>query len=98
LTLARLSRFVIADLTDPSSIPYELGRIVPNTKVPIQPLLLSAKREFAMFPDLQQDYHWVLPIHYYDSLEQLLADLDKRVLGPAERKVLELRGKAREVP
>src|SRR3712207_7199536 len=35
LTLARLARFIIADLTDPSSIPYELGRIVPNTKVPV---------------------------------------------------------------
>lgn len=57
LTLARLARLIIADLTDPSSIPYELGRIVPNTKVPVQPLLLSSRREFAMFPDLQDDYH-----------------------------------------
>ncbi|MFC1456966.1 pentapeptide repeat-containing protein [Microvirga arabica] len=98
LTLARLSRFIVADLTDPSSIPYELGRIVPNTKVPVQPLLLSAKREFAMFADLHEDYHWVLPIHYYDSLEQLLVDLKERVVGPAERKVLDLRGKAKEAP
>src|SRR5215204_3022669 len=73
-TLARLARFIIADLTDPSSIPYELGRIVPNTKVPVQPLLLSAQREFSMFSNLQEDHHWVLPIHHYDSLEQLLVD------------------------
>jgi hypothetical protein len=75
LTLARLARFIIADLTDPSSIPYELGRIVPNTKVPVQSLLLSNRHEFAMFPDLQQDYNWVLPIHHYDSQEQLITDL-----------------------
>jgi hypothetical protein len=98
LTLARLARFIIADLTDPSSIPYELGRIVPDTKVPVQPLLLSAKREFSMFSNLQEDYHWVLPIHHYDSLEQLLVDLNERVIGPAERKVLELRGVAKENP
>jgi hypothetical protein len=36
LTLARLARFIIADLTDPSSIPYELGRIIPNTKCPFE--------------------------------------------------------------
>ena len=42
LTLARLARFIIADLTDPSSIPYELGRIIPNTKVSVQPILLSS--------------------------------------------------------
>ncbi len=27
-TLARMARFIIADLTDPSSIPYELGTVV----------------------------------------------------------------------
>src|SRR3954451_16351515 len=90
LTLARLARFIIADLTDPSSIPYELGRIVPSTKVPVQPLLLSSRREFAMFPDLQNDYHWVLPIHHYDSQEQLIANLAEQVIRPAEAKVQEL--------
>jgi uncharacterized protein YjbI with pentapeptide repeats len=84
LTLARLSKFIIADLTDPSSIPFELGRIVPNTKVPVQPILLSSRREFAMFPDLQADYHWVLPIHYYEGQKQLIADIGERVIGPAE--------------
>jgi len=90
--LARMTRFIIADLTDPSSIPYELGRIVPDTKVPVQPLLLSSRCEFAMFRDLQRDYHWVLPIHHYDSQEQLIADLSERVIRPAEAKVQELQG------
>jgi hypothetical protein len=49
-TLANLARFIIADLTDPSSIPYELATVVPHTPVPIQPILLSGKREFSMFP------------------------------------------------
>jgi uncharacterized protein YjbI with pentapeptide repeats len=99
MTLARLARFIIADLTDPSSIPYELGRIVPITKVPVQPILLSSsRREIAMFSDLQDDYHWALPIHHYDSLEQLILGLLEQVIRPAETKVLELRGGAKEVP
>jgi hypothetical protein len=90
MTLARLARFIIADLTDPSSIPYELGRIVPNTKVAVQPILLSSRREFAMFRNLQEDYHWVLPTYRYDNSEQLIVDLPKRVISPAERKVMDL--------
>ncbi len=91
LTLARLARFIIADLTDPSSIPYEIGRIVPSTKVPVQPILLSNRREFAMFRDLQDDYHWVLPIQHYDTQEQLIREISARVIEPAERKAADLR-------
>ncbi len=38
-TLAHLSRFIIADLTDPSSIPQELQAIIPTLAVPVQPVL-----------------------------------------------------------
>jgi hypothetical protein len=40
--LARMARFIIADLTDPSSIPHELQAIIPSVRVPVQPLLLEA--------------------------------------------------------
>jgi uncharacterized protein YjbI with pentapeptide repeats len=90
-TLAHLARFIIADLTDPSSIPHELATVVPTTPIPVQPILLSGCSEFAMFHDLQRRYHWVLPTHRYDTPGQLIADLDKRVICPAETKVLELR-------
>src|SRR5262249_54561739 len=42
--LARMARFIIADLTDPSSIPKELEAIVPSLAVPVQPLLEGARR------------------------------------------------------
>ena len=47
--LARIVRFIIADLTDPSSIPKELEAIVPGLAVPVQPLLEGSSRPYAMF-------------------------------------------------
>jgi hypothetical protein len=91
-TLAHLARFIIADLTDPSSIPYELATVVPTTPVPLQPILLSGSSEFAMFQDLRRRHHWVLTTHHYDSQEQLIADLGEKVIRPAELKVLDLQG------
>ena len=73
-TLAHLARFIIADLTDPSSIPYELATVVPTTPIPVQPILLSGSSEFAMFQDLRRRHHWVLPIHRYDTPGQLIAE------------------------
>jgi hypothetical protein len=49
--LARMARFIIADLTDPSSIPKELEAIVPGLAVPVQPLLEGSARPYAMFKD-----------------------------------------------
>ena len=91
-TLAHLARFIIADLTDPSSIPYELATVVPTTPVPVQPILLSGSSEFAMFQDLRRRHHWVLTTHRYASQAQLIADLVEKVIRPAELKVLDLQG------
>ncbi len=97
-TLAHLSRFIIADLTDPSCIPYELHAVVPNRMVPVLPLIkesidpITGKpiREFAMFRDLRQKYHWVLPTYRYQDLANLLASLESKVIKPAEQKAQEL--------
>jgi hypothetical protein len=89
-TLAHLARFIIADLTDPSSIPQELQAIVPTLAVPVQPVLLEGKREYAMFVDFPKTYHWVLPVHYYIDQVDLLATLKEQVIEPAEKKAKEL--------
>jgi Pentapeptide repeats (8 copies) len=91
-TLAHLARFIIADITDPSSIPYELATVVPTTPVPVQPILLSGNSEFSMFRDLRRRHHWVLTTHRYDSQMQLIAELGEKVIHPAELKVQDLRG------
>lgn len=89
-TLAHLSRFVIADITDPKSIPLELQTIVPDLAVPVQPLLLRGKAEFSMFPEMRKKYHWVLATHQYSDIEDLLASLGDKVIEPAVQKAREL--------
>jgi len=89
-TLANMARFIIADLTDPSSVPHELEAVVPGTIVPVQAILLEGQPEYAMFVDLKRRYHWVLEPHQYKSKELLIAHLGERVIAPAERKAKEL--------
>ena len=89
-TLAHLARFIIADITEPRSIPQELQAIVPHLAVPVQPLILEGSTgEYVMFEDLSK-YQWVLPIHQYRDLNYLLDSLGEKVIVPAEAKAQEL--------
>jgi hypothetical protein len=95
--LARMARFIIADLTDPSSIPQELQAIIPSVRVPVQPLLLESSSLYSMFKDFDpQDFHWVLPVYRYKELEQLLATLADKVIAPAEGKAKALEERRRK--
>lgn len=90
--LARMARFVVADITDARSIPQELGVIVPDLpSVPVQPLLLEGSDEYSMFEHFKR-YPWVLHPYRYKSQEQLIGNLANRVICPAEAKVLEICG------
>ena len=44
-----------------------------------------------MFEDLRLKFNWVLPTHRYTSQSQLIADLSKCVIRPAERKAIQIR-------
>jgi hypothetical protein len=94
--LARMARFIIADLTDPSSIPKELEAIVPSLAVPVQPLLEGSSRPYAMFKDYWK-YEWVLPVYRYEGLEPLLATIAEKVIAPAEGKVKALAERRRMI-
>jgi len=94
--LARMARFIIADLTDPSSIPKELEAIVPQLAVPVQPLLEGTSRPYSMFRDYWK-YDWVLPVYRYEGLEPLLATLAEKVIAPAEGKVKRLEERRRMI-
>jgi len=74
-TLARLSRFIVADISDPSSVPQELYGIVTTTpSVPLLPLLCAGQRPWAMFESLQP-YPWVRPLLHYTTPEDAAAAL-----------------------
>ena len=88
-TLAHLARFIIADLTDPGSIPQELQAIIPDLEVPVQPILLETKREYSMFVDFRK-YHWVLPVHLYKDQASLIASLESEIIEPADKMAREL--------
>jgi uncharacterized protein YjbI with pentapeptide repeats len=90
-TLARMARFIVADLTDPSSIPHELATIVPQLRTtPIQPLRLAGSGGYGMFDDFQKAYKWVLEVHEYVDSKTLIEDLPK-IIEPAEKMARQLR-------
>jgi hypothetical protein len=59
-TLAELSKFIIIDLSEPSSSPREAVVTVANFKVPFLPILNFGQKEYAMFDDLRKKYPWVI--------------------------------------
>jgi uncharacterized protein YjbI with pentapeptide repeats len=87
--LARLARFIIADLTDPASIPKELEAIVPDVVVPVIPLIEGNDRPYSMFRDYWK-YDWVLDVRRYESLDGLIRSFKSKVVAPAERKLTEI--------
>ena len=60
MTLAGLSRFVVADLSG-SSVPQELHATVPHFEIPFVPILHAGTRPYAMFVDILE-HPWVIPI------------------------------------
>jgi Pentapeptide repeats (8 copies) len=66
-TLAHLSRFIIADITDARTVLQELQGIVPTAPSrPVQPILQSSQKEPGMF-DFFHAYPWFLPTVYYEK-------------------------------
>jgi len=89
-TLAHLARFVIADITEPKSIPQELSHIVPFLpSVPIVPLLQVSDHEYGMYEHFIS-FPWVQPIYHYHDLDELLHSLYEHIITPTEKKVREL--------
>jgi uncharacterized protein YjbI with pentapeptide repeats len=89
VTLAHMARFIIADLTDPASLPKELEAVVPRLAVPVQPILQKGAAVYAMFRDYWK-YDWVLGVWSYAGLAGLRAGMRAHVVRPAEKKAREL--------
>ena len=90
-TLAHMARFVIADLTDPQSVPQELQAIVPSLpSVPVQPIIHEGQAPWSLFAGLQR-FPWVLEPFKYRSLDHLCECLSAGVIEPASEKARTLR-------
>lgn len=90
-TLAGISYFVIADVTNPKSSPLELQATIPDYQIPFVPIIQEGEYPFAMMVDLQKKYNWVLDTISYDSRDTLIKILKPHIIDPAIRKRDELR-------
>jgi len=84
-TLARIARFIIADLSGHKSISQELRALLTDTVVPVQPLLHGLRRLYQMFPDFK-GHPCVLPGHRYASVVDLQTTFEENIIKPAEEK------------
>lgn len=84
MTLAHMSRLVIADLTDARAVVQELTRITDNLRsLPIK-LIIHESAEMPSMSDSFLVADFVLkPVYRYSTHEQLLADLESEIVGPA---------------
>jgi uncharacterized protein YjbI with pentapeptide repeats len=81
--LAGLSKFVIADITNPKSAPLELQATVPEIMVPFRPIIEEGEKPFAILQDLWIKHrNWVFEPIYYSSVDALIASLDEKIKVP----------------
>jgi uncharacterized protein YjbI with pentapeptide repeats len=90
-TLAGISFFVIADVTNPKSSPLELQATIPDYQIPFVPIIQEGEEQFSMMVDLQKKYNWVLKTRTYNSIETLIKALKPGIIDPA----MEMRNKLR---
>nr|VFK52415.1 MAG: hypothetical protein BECKTUN1418F_GA0071002_100823 [Candidatus Kentron sp. TUN]VFK52934.1 MAG: hypothetical protein BECKTUN1418E_GA0071001_101123 [Candidatus Kentron sp. TUN] len=77
VTLASMSKFVVADLSMAKSVPQELLSVVPHfPSIPIQPIIHKQEQEYAMFEHFRK-YPWVMePLQYaHEEIPNLARDI-----------------------
>jgi hypothetical protein len=90
-TLAGMSRFIIADITNPKSAPLELQATMPDYMIPFVPIIQYGEEPFSMFRDLKQKYgKWVMDVLVYGSEDELIDVFDAAVVQPALELATEL--------
>ena len=90
-TLAGMSRFVIADITDARSVPQELQIIDTHCRtVAVRLIKKRGEPEYGML-DFRNSPWFVKGRCEYDSSEDLIASIKENIIAPAEAKVRELR-------
>ena len=82
---AAVSRFVVADLSDPKSVPSELQAIVPQfPSLPVVPIIEASQREYPVSDHILRRDSMSKPVVHCRDVEHLLSSLDEQVLALAE--------------
>jgi len=90
-TIAHLSRFVVADFTMARIILEEVPHIVRNVAVPIVPLMKQdGGREPVTLENLRRNHKSVLETRRYINSSDLIENLERIAIVPAEAKAREL--------
>ena len=87
--------FIVADLTDPRSVPQELQAIVPDVEIAVQPIIEASHQPFATFVDLMK-YRWMLDLRRYENDDQLSSSICELIITPAERCRLDILARRRQ--
>ena len=98
LTLAHMSRFVIADLTDARAVVQELTKIVDSLRsLPIKLII----HESAAMPSMSDSFlvaeSVLKPVYPYPDRDALLKAIGPEIIEPANRKADELEKRLAEV-
>ena len=82
---ASLSRFVVADLSDPKSVPAELQAIIPQfPSLPVVTIIEQSQREYPVSDHILRRDSVHKQIVRYRDVPHLLSIFDAEVLVPAE--------------
>ena len=79
ITLASMSKFIIADITSPRSIPHELATLVKEfPSIAVYPIIQGIETEYGMFQDLT-NYPWVKEIRRYstETIDEMVRDISE---------------------
>lgn len=90
ITLANLSKIVIADLTEQRSIPHELAsiRAASVRSTVIAPICQNSYKEYGMFNDFKIERNYLDITHY--ASEKDLPVIIQEILDAADKKAFEL--------
>lgn len=82
---AAVSRFVIADLSDPKSVPAELQAIVPQfPSLPVVTIIEAGQRVYPVSDHILRRANVLTPVIAYRNVDHLLSVLDQEIVAPAE--------------
>jgi uncharacterized protein YjbI with pentapeptide repeats len=78
--LAPMCGVIIADLTDPKSVPHELQLVIPNLPSTIvQPIIHRSDAPYALFEHFTK-YPWVRRVFRYENVADVIDHLQQTVL------------------